>query len=221
MRIRPEKAPASQWPVAVGMALLVLFVVLTVLVHQRWLVGLDLGVARALQPLDLRPVQELATATGVVMASQIAILYAVAGALLLWRAGLGVWSLAPLGSMPATLLEVVMKLTVDQPGRPLLEFHRGTYYPFVGVDLGGTFPSGHSIRTSFFCSFAAALLWSRGTRTSRAMAVALILAIPLIAFTRLYIGDHWLSDIIGGIMLGSALALLLAPPVARRLRNRA
>jgi undecaprenyl-diphosphatase len=37
------------------------------------------------------------------------------------------------------------------------------------------------------------------------------------ALSRTYIGAHWVSDTIGGMILGAAVALLLWAPVATRL----
>jgi membrane-associated phospholipid phosphatase len=145
--------------------------------------------------------------------------YALLAALLLWRAGLRLWVLSPFTFLMSTVVEIVMKTAVNQSGERLMEFHRSTYYPFATVSLDGTFPSGHSSRTAFFCVFLAVLLWSRGTMLSRAAAVGFIVLIPLVGFTRLYIGDHWLSDVAAGILLGAALALLVAPPVAARLQK--
>jgi len=38
-------------------------------------------------------------------------------------------------------------------------------------------------------------------------------------FARIYMGDHWPSDVVAGLALGASSALLVAPPVARRLNG--
>ena len=58
-----------------------------------------------------------------------------------------------------------------------------------------SFPSGHS--ASSFCAFAVTLMCCRPFIWIPALAVA-----SLIAFSRIYLRVHYLSDVIGGIVLG-------------------
>ncbi len=62
-----------------------------------------------------------------------------------------------------------------------------------------SFPSG----TSAACVAGASWIWLR--YGPRAGSVALVCAI-LLALTRLYVGVHWPSDVIGGGLLGAAVA---------------
>jgi len=196
-----------------------LFTLITLLVQMRLLTGADLAFTLAAQQLAGPLLDAAATVTGIAAASQMSILYCLVACLLLWCAGLGIWSLAPATFLLGTVLEVVMKLTIQQPTVPE-QFHRSAYYPFLSVDLNGSFPSGHALRTAFFCTFVAVLLWSHGSRRWRLAAVAVgMLQLP-VGFTRVYVGDHWLTDVVAGLLIGSALALLSAPPVARRLAPR-
>lgn len=198
--------------------LLLFFSFLTALVHFRFLAGIDLAFAQAVFfGLDVEFFTACATVTGVLMASQMALLYSLVGSLLLWRRGAGPWSLAPMAFLIGITIELVMKLLVNQPLEPLREFHRGTFYPFFGMSLNGTYPSGHALRTAFFFCFLALLLWYGGGIARRLVALGLIPLIFFFGFTRLYIGDHWLSDVVGGLLLGAAIALVAAPPMVRRL----
>jgi membrane-associated phospholipid phosphatase len=113
-------------------------------------------------------------------------------------------------------LELVLKALIHQPAVPR-EFYRGVYYPLTTVILQGTFPSGHAMRGAFVCAFPAILLaWRRGIFAWLG-SLALVLLALLAGLTRVYLGDHWLSDVVAGLLLGGALALLVAPPVAERL----
>lgn len=201
-----------------ALLLLALFFGLTMLVHTRLLADIDLGFAqRIFYELDLDFLIACATVTGVLMASQTSFLYSVVGSLLLWRREVGRWSLAPMAFLIGIAVEVAMKLFVNQPTEPLLEFHRDTFYPFFGMTLNGSYPSGHALRTAFFFCFLAVLLWNEGRVWRRLAALGLIPLVLFFGFTRLYIGDHWLSDVVGGLLLGCSIALLAAPPVARLL----
>ncbi len=74
-----------------------------------------------------------------------------------------------------------------------------------------SYPSGHTS-----CAFAAAMLIGLHARSRRVWIGALAGA-TLVALSRLYLGQHFPSDLAGGVLLGgglgtSAYGLLLAPP---------
>ena len=95
----------------------------------------------------------------------------------------------------ATAASELVKAVVDRP-RPTQA------HPSLDalVDLPSTasFPSGHAA-TSFACAVVLALLVPRLRVPVLALAV-------LISFSRLYLGVHYLSDLIAGALLGSAIA---------------
>ncbi len=63
---------------------------------------------------------------------------------------------------------------------------------------GYAFPSGHATR-----AFAAAILLTARTRDWR-WGAPLVAYATLVAFSRLYVGVHWPSDVVGGALLGLA-----------------
>ena len=69
------------------------------------------------------------------------------------------------------------------------------------------------LRVSFLSVFLAVVLWSRGGGIARSVAVLCIAMAVVLSFSRIYVGWHWLSDVVAGFLLGSAAALVLAPPV--------
>lgn len=84
-----------------------------------------------------------------------------------------------------------------------------------------SFPSGHSTVNVVLYGFLAFLI-ARDIRPARRLAVALGAAtlIFLIAFSRLYLGAHWLSDVLGGLAFGSAWLALLSLFYLRRQAER-
>jgi len=194
------------------------FIVVSVLVQMRVLTGLDAALMQAKQQLTGNVLYVWSEAVAVVISAEFSVVYAVAGSFLLLRAGLGIWSFAPAAFLLTVPFEVLMKLFLYQPRVPA-QFKHSAYYPLTSVDLGGSFPSGHAIRTAFFCVFLAVLLWRRGGLLARTAGVGLLLLALAFGFARIYMGDHWPSDVVAGLALGASSALLVAPPVARRLNG--
>lgn len=75
----------------------------------------------------------------------------------------------------------------------------------------GSFPSGHSANAATMAVVLGLLLfrwwvWAAGAAW-----------VVLMALSRTYVGAHWVSDTIGGVILGAAVALVLWAPIATRL----
>jgi membrane-associated phospholipid phosphatase len=127
-------------------------------------------------------------------------------------------ALLPLVLVGAELLNLILKLTFHRP-RPEVAFvHLETY----------SFPSGHAMISTAVYGALAYLAWSR-LRTRRAR-LALITAtttlVSLVCFSRLYLGVHYLSDVLAGAAGGAfwlaiAIALQTAygEPFARRVSD--
>jgi len=133
---------------------------------------------------------------------------AAALALLLRRRGLGVASLAPMILLATVIVELALKLTTghEPPGA---ETSRLFIRLVPTLDTPSSFPSGHAARLTFLSVLAAVLL----QRRSVAIVAAAFVAFTLVA--RVYIGDHWPTDVLGGAALGAAFAL----PAARWLQR--
>jgi len=83
----------------------------------------------------------------------------------------------------------------------------------VGYNFsGGSFPSGHSTTAIAVWGMLAFLLALRASpRTRKALSVGAVVLIVAIGASRIYLGAHWPTDVIGGFALGGAwLTLLVA-----------
>jgi membrane-associated phospholipid phosphatase len=91
---------------------------------------------------------------------------------------------------------------------------------FQHPTASGSFPSGHVANAALCVASAITLVHRlRGQRdfVRAAMIGAGSLFVLAVAFTRVYLGLHWLSDVTGSMLLGLSFgAVLSAPPMSRR-----
>lgn len=194
-----------------------LFSLLTALVQVRWTEGIDRAVAQWVADFSWEPLGWWSGLAAVLVSAEASVLYGGLAALLLWRVGLGWWSLAPLAFLLAFPVEFGMKLTVDQP-LVLPEWVRpGYHYPLISVVPRGSFPSGHALRSGYLCVFAGVMLWQLGGPRLRGAALGMVPLLMLLGITRIYMGYHWTSDVVAGLALGMAIAFLVAPVLAERI----
>lgn len=108
----------------------------------------------------------------------------------------------------ALLLDVIVK---DIVGR-----QRPAIFPPIVHDTGFSFPSGHTIVAVAFYGMCAYLLarsvpwWGRVLLTLAAIAM-----IGAVAYSRVYLGAHYPTDVIGSFILGSAWLLTLMLTLAQ------
>jgi membrane protein DedA with SNARE-associated domain/membrane-associated phospholipid phosphatase len=106
----------------------------------------------------------------------------------------GFWVITVLGGLAAVQ---VLKWTIHLP-RPIPLFHGASAYGF---------PSGHTTMSVILYGFLAIMLVRGLTSTRRwGIVVAALLISFLIALSRLYLGAHWLSDVLGGLFIGTSWA---------------
>jgi hypothetical protein len=114
----------------------------------------------------------------------------------------------------AALLDLLAKQAIARP-RPL--FHDPTI-----VLTTYSFPSGHTTGTTAVYTALAFILARRLPRPYAALAVAgAALMIALIAASRVYLGAHYVSDVVGGVLLGLAWVLVVVLALSVRERRRA
>ena len=85
-----------------------------------------------------------------------------------------------------------------QRARPATETHLVTANDYA-------FPSGHATATAAFACVLVALTAGSHPIRRLAVTVAAIVAIGIIALTRMYLGVHWLTDVAAGTLVGCAI----------------
>ncbi|MBG0826558.1 phosphatase PAP2 family protein [Planomonospora sp. ID67723] len=130
---------------------------------------------------------------------------AVLAAVLLWARGwprLAIWSVVTITA--SGLLNLAVKELVDR-ARPILP-DPVTWAP------GASFPSGHAMAaatgTSMLVLLLLPVLKRRGPRLI-AWAVALVITV-FVAYSRVALGVHWVSDVVAGVALGFAMVAATA-----------
>ena len=93
-------------------------------------------------------------------------------------------------------IEVTLKLSLPQAPPPAELARSVPILPFVEGPTTFAFPSGHVARIAFLVT---ALRWPA------ALAAAIVV---VMAVTRIYLGEHWPSDVVGGWLLGYGIAAL-------------
>lgn len=121
-----------------------------------------------------------------------------------WRLALWLVLTAAVG----TVLQQVVKSAVGRP-RPVWR------HPVDSAHYAA-FPSGHVMTATVTCGVLLWILWLRHRGSGwwwTACAVSAVSCVG-VGFTRIWLGVHWLSDVVGGLLLGLAtvaVAVLVCP----------
>lgn len=110
------------------------------------------------------------------------------------------------------IFELTGKTVIFHPDPPSMfnRYSLGLYFPssFI-VHTNFSYPSGHMARVAFVLLILIYFLWRRNFSVKRYITAGLLIFILFGTFiSRIYLGEHWLSDVLGGLVLGSTFASL-------------
>ncbi len=103
----------------------------------------------------------------------------------------------------AIIIGEIIKILIRRPRPDPILIHQ--YLPELKPD---SFPSGHVL---FFIGLFGSLMFLTHNKKLKSL---LVLPIILMGISRIYLGEHWLSDVLGSVVLGGVWLFV----VARRFR---
>lgn len=111
------------------------------------------------------------------------------------------------------LLEIVGKEILFQPPPPFMFYRHPTEFVFPELHVFdvSSYPSGHSMRVVFAVTTIAAVIWT-SPKVPQLIKLGAGAALGGVAFltmfSRISLGEHWATDVIGGMFLGLMISFM-------------
>lgn len=194
-RVR-DRAPS--WTLVVATGATAAYLALAASIALGLTASIDLAVMRWSQSFASHPLDVIANAHTLVGHLYLTLPLAAGLSLVLQRRFGGWAGLAALAILATGAIELAFKLGLHHPSPPA-EFVRALTDALKVHGPANAFPSGHVARITFLSTLAAGLSPSPWVRLGATLMVVTAV------YLRMYIGDHWISDTLGGAALGLAV----------------
>lgn len=163
---------------------------------HHWLLDFDRPLSSAIRGGEAAQLFRYVTRAG---SHQLAVALSLIAAAALWKKCRALAMAFPAAVIAAIVADVALKLLIDRPRPPSAS---------VGTALS-SFPSGHVIQaaivfgllppTIYIVTRRAAAFWTT-------VAIFLVV-VPAVAYSRIYLGAHWPSDVLASFFVGATLLL--------------
>lgn len=122
----------------------------------------------------------------------------------------------------ALAIELFGKLFVNHPAPPYL-FYRGVLdveFPLSFTHTDYSYPSGHETRTAFLIVFLVCYVLFRKNYFTGILVQPILLGILLImTISRIYLGEHWTTDVVGGFLIGASFGLIAGITIPKKVAH--
>lgn len=195
-----------------GIFFFVFFSIFTILVRADLFSSFDFDTTHRLQNITPLRIDSFFSSLSVIGRFE----YTLIGLILLlfWRRK--IWGIFVFGLFGfAHIIELIGKTILDHPGPPNM-FLRSQYSDFPGlhVHTDASYPSGHSMR-SVFLGILLIFFILQSKKIHPLLKIILIGSITILVgvmlYSRISLGEHWTTDVIGGTLLGVSIAWFSLP----------
>ena len=201
------RLPGRLWQIAILAAFLLSFIIISVFAHKYTRFPGDLTLTLYIQAFDSGILKQAMKVVSQIGGGQVATMLLLIAALLFWVKHKSRDSLLLIGVGLLSSTDRFLKVLIDRP-RPSPDL-----ISVIEINDSGSFPSGHA---TFAIAFFGALFYFSSIyishpilrRLAQLIAVAFIL---LTGVSRIYLGAHWPSDVLGGYLLGCFILAVLVP----------
>lgn len=125
--------------------------------------------------------------------------------------------LIPISLFMIVGMEVFGKTVVHHPSPSFTMIkHPTTIFPANYINEQFSYPSGHAARAIFLALVLWTLLESMGVSGKKQrilMGILLGMYVAIVSVSRIYLGHHWFSDVLGGLLMGTGITLLFTVPL--------
>jgi membrane-associated phospholipid phosphatase len=199
---RPRRVERLHWALvpAAGLAMLGVFVKIAAEVQERETTALDRAVSLTLHRLD-SPLMD-ALLRGITFLGSFPAVAAAVAAAAIWR----VRSRDRRGAVTLVLVAVVTEL-LNFALKQAFQRPRPSLFHEIAALHSYSFPSGHAMASAAIYGSIAAVLARAFPARRRAILAGACVLVLLIGLSRVYLGVHWITDVVAGWAAGAFIAL--------------